>query len=179
MDYWITRCIYPPLVFPLQNHNNVPVRLFVLDGKEIKSTAGAIYTRRPSSYGNSWNWFNTCWFKSLYLLLSSYSEQNPRSITFYGDLTWVDQILNNRSWWTKFCESYSKFGFFLKDHKDRTDYQARIWRNNQGYLFRYNQGCCIKRKTPRHCDKIRELSEGVHQQYFYNLEKGIELVRDH
>ena len=150
-----------------------------MDGKEIKSIIGTIYTRRPGSYGNSWNYFNNCWFESLYLLLSLCSEENPRSIAFYDDLTCLDQILNKCSWWKKLCESDSKFGIFPKDQKDHTDYPTRIWRNNPGYLFEYNQDCSIKRKTPRYCDKIKKWSEGVHQQYCYNLERGINLYRNH
>ena len=38
----------------------------------------------------------------------------------------MDQILNKRSQLTKLCKKGPKFEFFTKDHKDHTDYQARI-----------------------------------------------------
>ena len=122
------------------------------------------------------------WISNLYICYCRYVQKRILDLLpsiIYDDLTCLDQILNKCSWWKKLCKSDSKFGIFPKDHKDHTDYPARIWRNNPGYLFGYNQDCSIKRKTPRYCDKIKKWSEGVHQQYCYNLERGINLYRNH
>ena len=94
------------------NCYNVPTRLFIIGGKEIKSTEGTTQGD-PTAMAT----YALGLVPLLECLLNSEPEHKPKMVAFADDLTGAGNLADLHSWWHQLLNIGPKYGYFPKPSK--------------------------------------------------------------